>query len=74
MVLEAVYEQEFLDGSYGFRPKRSPHLALEAIRHTLMEMRGGWIIKIDIQRCFDTVSHSQLRSFLYTQRMVLHHF
>ena len=48
MVLEAVYEQEFLDCSYGFRPKRSPHLALEAIRQTLMEMRGGWIIKIDI--------------------------
>src|SRR5215470_3876155 len=64
MVLEAVYEQEFLDCSYGFRPNRSPHLALEAIRQTLMEMRGGWIIKIDIQRCFDTVSHSHLRSFL----------
>jgi group II intron reverse transcriptase/maturase len=64
MVLEAVYEQEFLDCSYGFRPNRSPHLALEAIRQTLMEMRGGWIIKIDIQQCFDTVSHSHLRSFL----------
>ena len=47
MVLEAVYEQEFLDCSYGFRPKRSPHLALEVIRQMLMEMRGGWIIKID---------------------------
>ena len=53
MVLEAVYEQEFLDCSYGFRPNRSSHLALEVIRQRLMEMRGSWIIKIDIQRCFD---------------------
>jgi group II intron reverse transcriptase/maturase len=64
MGLEAVYEQEFLDCSYGFRPKRSPHQALQAIGRTLMEMRGGWIIKIDIQQCFDTVSHPHLRSFL----------
>jgi group II intron reverse transcriptase/maturase len=64
MVLEAVYEQEFLDCSYGFRPKRSPHQALDAIWRTLMERRGGWIIKIDIQQCFDTVSHSHLRNFL----------
>jgi group II intron reverse transcriptase/maturase len=64
MVLEAVYEQEFLDCSYGFRPKRSPHHALQAIWRTLMEIRGGWIIKIDIQQCFDTVSHPHLRGFL----------
>jgi RNA-directed DNA polymerase len=64
MVLEAVYEQEFLDCSYGFRPKRSPHRALDAIWHTLMGMRGGWIIKIDIQQCFDTVNRQHLRSFL----------
>ena len=64
MVLEAVYEQEFLDGSYGFRPQRSPHRALDALWHTLMDMRGGWIIKIDIQQCFDTVGHRHLRSFL----------
>jgi RNA-directed DNA polymerase len=56
MVLEAVYEQEFLDCSYGFRPQRSPHQALQAIWRTLMQMRGGWIIKIDIQQCFDMAS------------------
>jgi len=64
MVLEAVYEEDFLDCSYGFRPKRSPHQALDAIWHTFMNMRGGWIIKIDIQQCFDTVDHQHLRSFL----------
>jgi len=65
MVMEAVYEQDFLDCSYGFRPKRSPHQALDAIWHTLMDMREScWVIKIDIQQCFDTVDHQHLRSFL----------
>jgi RNA-directed DNA polymerase len=65
MVMEAVYEQDFLDCSYGFRPKRSPHQALDAIWHTLMDMREScWVIKIDIQQCFDTVDHPHLRSFL----------
>jgi RNA-directed DNA polymerase len=65
MVVEAVYEQDFLDCSYGFRPKRSPHQALDAIWHTLMDMREScWVIKIDIQQCFDTVEHQHLRSFL----------
>src|SRR5437870_775989 len=43
MVLEAVYEQDFLDCSYGFRPNRSAHDALKALRDATMEMRGGWI-------------------------------
>jgi RNA-directed DNA polymerase len=64
MVLEAVYEQDFLDCSYGFRPTRWPHQALQAMWNTLMQMRGGWIIKIDIQQCFDTVDHQHRRSFL----------
>jgi RNA-directed DNA polymerase len=41
MVLEAVYEQDFLDCSYGFRPGRSAHQALDALWHRLMEVRGG---------------------------------
>jgi retron-type reverse transcriptase len=38
MVLEAVYEQDFRDCSYGFRPKRSPHQALDAFRQQTMKM------------------------------------
>src|SRR5438552_4895320 len=53
MVLEAVYEQSFLDCSYGFRPKRSPHQALQAVWDDIMRMRGGWIVKVDIKHCFD---------------------
>ena len=42
MLLEAVYEQDFLDCSYGFRPARSAHQALAALRDQLMVMGGGW--------------------------------
>lgn len=64
MVLEAVYEQDFLDCSYGFRPKRSPHQALDAFWHEAMRMKGGWVIKIDIKSYFDTISHQKLRDIL----------
>ena len=64
MVLEAVYEQDFLDCSYGFRPGRSAHQALESLRDQIMEMKGGWIIELDIRRFFDTMDHTHLRAFL----------
>jgi len=64
MVLEAVYEQSFLDCSYGFRPGRSAHDALKALRDATMEMRGGWILEVDIQRFFDTLDHAHLRDAL----------
>ena len=56
MVLEAIYEQDFLDCSYGFRPGRSGHQALEALRRRLMEMRGGWVLEIDIRKFFEVAS------------------
>jgi group II intron reverse transcriptase/maturase len=64
MVLEPVYEQDFLDCSYGFRPGRSAHQALEALWRGLMRMGGGWIIDLDIQSFFDDVDWSHLRGFL----------
>src|SRR3954465_13982002 len=45
MAPEAVYEQDFLDCSYGFRPGRSAHQALDALWHQLMEVGGGWILE-----------------------------
>jgi RNA-directed DNA polymerase len=56
MVLEAVYEQDFLDCSYGFRPGRSAHQALDALWHQLMEVKGGWVLEIDIRKFFDSAS------------------
>jgi len=64
MILEAVYEQDFLDASYGFRPGRSAHQALQSLWEQLMRMHGGWVIKVDIKRYFDTLPHNHLRSFL----------
>lgn len=64
MVLEAVYEQDFRDCSYGFRPGRSAHQALESIWQGLMAMGGGFVLEADISKFFDTLSHRQLRSFL----------
>jgi len=64
MVLEAVYEQDFLDCSYGFRPGRSAHQALEVLREGLMTMGGGWVLEVDIRSFFDTLDHGQLRTIL----------
>jgi len=64
MLLEAVYEQDFLDCSYGFRPGRSAHRALDASWKGLMNLGGGWVIDLDIQSFFDKVVKTHLRSFL----------
>jgi group II intron reverse transcriptase/maturase len=64
MVLDLAYEQDFLPCSYGFRPGRSAHQALETLRDGMMEMQGGWVVELDIRRFFDTLDHSQLRRFL----------
>jgi RNA-directed DNA polymerase len=64
MVLEAVYEQDFLDCSYGCRPGRSVHQAIRDLRAGLMSMGGGWVLEADIQGYYDTLDHGHLRSFL----------
>jgi len=64
MVLEAVYEQDFRSCSYGFRPGRSAHMALEALWKGTMDLAGGWVLELDIESFFDTVDHAHLRSFL----------
>ena len=68
MVLEAVYEQDFLSCSYGFRPGRSAHQALDALWKGLMRMGGGWVLDVDIQDFFGCLDHSHLGGFL-DQRM-----
>ncbi|MBU0610966.1 MAG: group II intron reverse transcriptase/maturase [Armatimonadetes bacterium] len=64
MVLEAVYEQDFLDCSYGFRPGRSAHQALQALWDQTMKMRGGWVVELDIRKFFDRLDHVHLRTIL----------
>jgi RNA-directed DNA polymerase len=64
MVLEAVYEQEFYDFSHGFRPGRSCHGALDELWSSMMKMRGGWVLEVDISSFFDTLDHGHLREIL----------
>lgn len=64
MVLEAIYEQDFLDCSYGFRPGRSAHQALDGLWRQTMAMEGGWIVDVDIRKFFDAIDHGHLRDFL----------
>jgi RNA-directed DNA polymerase len=64
MVLESVYEQDFKDCSYGFRSGRSAHQALDSLWRQTMNMRGGWIVDVDIRKFFDTIDHGHLRDFL----------
>ena len=64
MMLEAVYEQDFLPCSYGFRPGRSAHQALRTLQNVLWAKRLYWVIDIDIRKYFDSIPHSHLRTFL----------
>lgn len=64
MVISEVYEQEFHDFSYGFRPGRSAHDALRAIQNASWRMKGGWVVEVDIKQFFDTVDHAHLREIL----------
>jgi RNA-directed DNA polymerase len=64
MVLEAIYEQDFKNCSYGFRPRRSAHQALDSLWQQTMGIKGGWIVDVDIRKFFDTIDHGHLRDFL----------
>jgi len=64
MLLEALYEEDFMDCSYGFRPGRSAHGALDALWTSVMSMGGAWVVEVDIESFFDTLDHSHLRAFL----------
>ncbi|WJI50336.1 reverse transcriptase domain-containing protein [Mesorhizobium sp. C089B] len=65
-VLSAVYEVDFLGFSYGFRPGRSPHMALDALHTAIMSQRVNWVLDADIRSFFDSVDHEWLL------RMVAH--
>lgn len=64
MLLEPIYEQDFLDCSYGFRPGRSAHQALERVRNDILRCNGRWILDLDISNYFGTIDHRQLRAVL----------
>jgi RNA-directed DNA polymerase len=63
-VLNAIYETDFLGFSYGFRPGRSPHHALDALYTALLTRKVNWVLDVDIRSFFDTISHEWLVKFL----------
>jgi len=63
-VLEAVYEQDFLDCSYGFRPGRSAHDAIRALHKAEKQGQLNWVLEADIQSFFDSVDRKALRKML----------
>ena len=64
MMMEGIYEQDVLDCSYGFRPGRSAHDALDALWKSVMKMGGAWVVEVDIESFFDTLDHDHMRDFL----------
>jgi RNA-directed DNA polymerase len=64
MLLEPIYEQDFLDCSYGFRPGRSAHEALRALWSQCMAGGIKWLLDVDLSKFFDTLDKAHLRSFL----------
>lgn len=64
MLLEPVYEADFLPCSYGFRPGRSAHDALNALRNSIIEQHQRWVIDADLRSYFDSIPHRHLRTFL----------
>jgi group II intron reverse transcriptase/maturase len=64
MVLEAIYEQDYLPCSYGFRPGRSAHQALNSLQQEIWSKRLYWVLELDIRKYFDSIPHTHLRAFL----------
>lgn len=64
MLLGAVYEQDFQDCSYGFRPGRSAHGALDALRGGILSTGGAWVLEVDLRKFFDTLEHQHIREML----------
>jgi group II intron reverse transcriptase/maturase len=75
-VLNAIYETDFLGFSYGFRPGRSPHDALNALYAGIMTRKVSWVLDADIRGYFDAISHEWLVKFIehrIADRRVLRH-
>jgi group II intron reverse transcriptase/maturase len=64
MVLNAIYEEDFRGFSYGFRPKRSQHDALDALMVGITTTKVNWILEVDIRSFFDEVNRDWLGRFL----------
>ncbi|MGC9028431.1 MAG: group II intron reverse transcriptase/maturase [Desulfomonilaceae bacterium] len=63
-ILEAIYEQDFLDFSHGYRPGRSPQAASKDLGRTLLAGKYCWVVEADIRGFFDTIDHEWMMKML----------
>lgn len=63
-VLQVIYEEDFLGYSYGFRPMRSQHNALDAVWVAIMHRKVNWVLDADVRGFFDSVSHKWMKEFV----------
>jgi RNA-directed DNA polymerase len=59
-ILHSVYEEDFYGFSYGFRPGRNPHRALQALQTVLQKGRVNYVLDLDLSQCFDSIEHEAL--------------
>ena len=64
MLLEPIYEQDFVEGSYGFRPGRNAHQGLRAVRRALAQQGRRWVLDVDIRKYFASIEPAKLRQCL----------
>lgn len=64
MLLEPIYETMFVGLSYGFRPGRSPHDALDALAFVIQTKKVNWVLDADIRSFFDTIDHGWMQKFI----------
>jgi len=64
MALEPIYEQDFLDCSFGSRPGRSAHMALQSLWQQMMGLGGCWLLEVDIRKFYDSLDRAHLRTLL----------
>ena len=63
-VLNAIYEQDFLECSYGFRPGRGQHQALEEVKRVICTRSTGWVLELDITAYFDSIVRGLLMEMI----------
>jgi RNA-directed DNA polymerase len=64
MLLEPIYEQDFLNCSFGFRTGRNAHQALRVLRHGIVGQGARWVLEVDVRKYFDSIDHANLRELL----------
>jgi group II intron reverse transcriptase/maturase len=63
-VLQQIYEEDFLGFSYGSRPNRSQHNALDAVYVAITQRKVGWVLDVDIRKFYDSLDHKWLMKFI----------